>query len=572
MAGIYGAFLNLKPSIDSFQLSIENPTTDKISFSNGFLGRAVLPKLFEDRFFKTRDNITICFEGINLSDKIDSFEKFFSAYRQNGISFIDDLKGTFSGFIFDENQEKLYVFNDHLSSRNIFYYYDKEIGFVFSSELYSLSKFLKNENITYSLNQDAAYMMALYGFILEDQTYINEVKKLPYSSLITYDLKNKAFEIKKRFTYSTKEKELSYEDGLAKINHLFESSVKNNWEKDLEYTSKHISLISGGLDAKTNILVALKMGFQNITSITFGQSDSVDVKYANKVAASEKLNHYHRFLENPDYLLDNIMKNYIIPVDGLMMFHTSAHLSSTVRQFNLENFHTIHSGQMGGEIMGGWAIEHFDFFKKKQSIGYTGFVSNPKLLDKIKSLPEILSRYQDLGFDHYAIEQRLINANLVGDRSLGNHIDTISPFFDLDLINTCLGIPLNKKGGRRMYYDWLKKYHPEVLQYPYEKIYMKPNTKIKMVYGHFFKKYYNGAKKYFNLKYDSMNPYNQWLREDPTFLKKMDFILETEIDKPYISEEFRKDLKEIYANDIFEFRNKFAVLTTLLSLKLYFDQ
>src|SRR5699024_5634272 len=134
----------------------------------------------------------------------------------------------------------------------------------------------------------------------------------------------------------------------------------------------------------------------NITSVTFGQSDSVDVKYAQKLAASEKLNHFQRFLEGPDYLADDIMKNYILPVDGLMVFHTSAHLSSTIRQFNLNDFHILHSGQMGGEILGGWDFDQFDFFKNKQSIGYTGFVSNPKLLDKIQSLPEILSKYQEI--------------------------------------------------------------------------------------------------------------------------------------------------------------------------------
>src|SRR5690606_1165586 len=110
---------------------------------------------------------------------------------------IKELRGTFSGFIYDRELGKIFVFNDNLSTKNIFYYYDKKVGFIFSSELYALSKFLKKEKINYSIERDAIYMMSLYGFLLEDTTYIKEVKKLPYGSLIVYDIDNSIMDIQK---------------------------------------------------------------------------------------------------------------------------------------------------------------------------------------------------------------------------------------------------------------------------------------------------------------------------------------------------------------------------------------
>src|SRR5699024_10726644 len=139
-------------------------------------------------------------------------------------------------------------------------------------------------------------------------------------------------------------------------------------------------------------------------------------------------------------------------------------------------------------------------------------------------------KYQELGYELYTYEQRQINATLVGDRSLNSQIDSLSPFYDLDLIKLCLSLPDKYKMNMLLYFDWLKKFHPRALRYPWDKIEMQPNNKYKILYGQKFKKYYNGGKKYLGVKYDSMNPYNQWLKEDPKIIKTMDRILEVELD------------------------------------------
>src|SRR5699024_389217 len=126
--------------------------------------------------------------------------------------------------------------------------------------------------------------------------------------------------------------------------------------------------------------------------------------------------------------------------------------------------------------------------------------------DKIQTLPEILDKYQELGIELFTLEQRQINATLVGDRSLNTLIDCVTPFFNLDLISLCLSIPDKYKRNQVIYFDWLQKYHPRALSYHWENIQMKPNNKYKIIYGKLYKKYFNGAKKYFGLNYDSMNP------------------------------------------------------------------
>lgn len=338
----------------------------------------------------------------------------------------------------------------------------------------------------------------------------------------------------------------------------------------MEYSNQHLSFLSGGMDAKTNILIAKKLGFENFTTITFGQSSSSDVKYANSIAVQENFNHFQRFLDHPKYLIDEVMKNYIEPLDGMMMYHSSAHASSTIRSFNLDKYSLLHTGQLGDSLFGSFTKPGFNFIKQRHSIGYTGNVVNHSLLDKIEMLPEFLRKYQGLSYDLFNIEQRQINATLNGDRALNTFIDNVSPFADLELMEYCLSLPDEFKKNQTLYFHWLSKYHRNVLDYPWESIQMKPNSQLKIKYGKIYKKYFNGAKKYFHLKYDSMNPYGVWMKKFPFILETLDQILKEEIESAYIDEELRNDLIQIYNQNVFEYRNKFSVVTALLALKLHF--
>lgn len=570
MSGVYGFFLKDKKISQIPNYMFNETIVNEKKLYSGIVGRAVIEKLSNDRFFETRNGVTICFEGVNLSDEIKNSSLFFDHYQTYGSECINLLKGNFSGFILDEYQEEIHVFNDHLSSRNIFYYYNPKVGFVFSSQLKSITKLFRELKIPLSLDKDAVYMMALYGFLLENHTYAVEIKKLNYSSVVSYNYQKDEIKIAQRHFYKTDKIDVSIEQAADRVNTLFEKSVQNLWGKDLEYSDRHLSFLSGGMDAKANILIAKNLGFENFTTITFGQSNSTDVKYANSIAVEENFNHFQRFLDYPKYLIDEIMKNYIEPVDGLMMYHSSAHASSTIRDFNLDKYSLLHTGQLGDSLFGSFTKPNFDFMRQRKNIGYTGNIIDESLLDKIEMLPDFLRKYQELNYDLFNIEQRQINATLNGDRVLNTLIDNVSPFTDLELMEYCLSLPDEFKKNQTLYFHWLSKYHKNVLNYPWENIQMKPNHPLKVKYGKVYKKYFNGAKKYFHLNYDSMNPYGVWMKKYPFILQTLDQILEEEIISSYLDQELKSDLRRIYNQNVFEYRNKYAVITALMALKLHF--
>lgn len=574
MAGVYGLFMSegfTKPTLykDFYNYGFPKTIQQEITCDDGMVGRSVLDKFHEDRFLYEDDSFIICFEGINYS-KLNTPQEMIKAYSEMGIQFVKNLEGVFSGFFLSKNDGQLYLFTDPLATKKIYYYHTQENGFAFSSEMHVLSKYLKENKVNLSYDLDGIYSLALYGQMFNNYTVVQEIKRLGEASILNYNLKTRKLEIEKYYVYKKKIVPQKLPEIIENINVLIENAVKKEWNKDLENDySGHLTLISGGMDSRINALIAKSAGFNDISSYTYGDPNSSDVKIAQKIAKENFCSHLQFNLNNGDFFTENILENYIKPTDGLIHFTANAIIYNALSAINLEPYGLLHSGQLGDTVSGSFLKPNYDFIGNADKIGLTGFVKNKKLLKKITVLDDLLSKYQGTDYEIYVYEQRQVNGTLIGDTVFSNFIDQVSPFYDMDLINYILTIPNEYKRDQNIYFSWLKEKHPNLLEYTWEKLGMKPNSSFNLKYGRLAKKYINGGKKYFNLRYDSMNPIGVWFRENPGILQEFDKIFDSHINQ-ITNTELRSDLEEIYRDDIFAYRNKFAVITVVLSLKLHF--
>ncbi|TXK72559.1 asparagine synthase-related protein [Mesonia sp. HuA40] len=573
MAGIYGVLLkkNQQRKIynNFYNSKFDNILQEEVESSNFCFGRSVLDKFNDDRFLFEDDNYVICFEGINYST-INSPQKIIKAYVEKGSDFISLLKGSFAGFLFSKKEEKLILFNDHLATKAIYYFYDKELGFAFSSEMHVLSKLLRENQISLSYDYDGIYSLALYGQMFNDFTLVKEIKKLHYGSILTFKIPENNISTKSYYKFEKKEDSQSLKDVIESIDNLVLKSIKEEWQKDIDNGyNQHFGLISGGMDSRVNTLIAKKIGFEKINSYTYGNPKSSDIKIANKIAKENFYSHLQYNLHKGDFLVDNIINNYIKATDGLTHFTANAIIYNAMSRVDCSSYGLVHSGQLGDTVSGSFLKPNFDFKSNKDKIGLTGFVKQPELLNKMSFLEELTNRYQHTDYELFAYEQRQVNGTLMGDKVFNNFIDLSSPFYNKQFLNFILSVPNKYKLNQRIYFEWLKEKHPEILQYTWEKIGLKPNTNFNINYGRLIKKYVNGGKKYFGLKYDSMNPITNWFKANPNLLKQFDLIFEENIVN-IDNEELKVDLKNIYKDNIFEYRNKFAVITVLLAIKLHF--
>lgn len=573
MAGIYGVLLkeNKQENFcqNFYNSKFDNTIQEEIKLDHFRFGRSVLKKFTENRFLYQDEKYIICFEGINHST-IKTPKDFIEVYKKQGDKFIDKLRGTFSGLIFDKKEEELIVYTDTLASKSIYYFYDKKIGFAFASEMQVLSKLLRENKISINYDLNGIYSLALYGQMFKNYTLVKEIKRLEYGSILKFNTRRESLEKHKYYSFKKQEKKISKLEVIDSIDSLMLTAIQKEWQKDNEYGYENkLALISGGMDSRVNSLLAKKLNFNQITGYTFGNPNSSDVKIASKIASENFKLHLQTHLYNGKFFTEKILENYIKSNDGLVHFTPSAIIYNVYKNLDFSKFGQIHSGQIGDALFGSLLRPNFSFVENKDKIGLTGFVKHPEMINKIDKIKDIVKEFNLSDYEIFAYEERVVNGALTGDKQINNFIDHSSPFFDRDLIDFMLSIPNKFKINQQIYFDWLKAKHPEILEYKWEKIGLKPNNSFKINYGRLIKKYVNGGKKYFGLKYDSMNPISNWFKKDPLILKEFDHLFNENIHL-IENQELRNDLMQIYKEDIFEYRNRFAVISVLLAIKLHF--
>ena len=115
MPGMFGIISNQRKIQDiNYEISylpFENLIEDEVKYHNFFIKRYVTPKFIDDKVFYNGDDLVICTDGIilNLSELKQKYNVFSTDellrnkyYNIDDLSFASDLKGNFSGVIYDK--------------------------------------------------------------------------------------------------------------------------------------------------------------------------------------------------------------------------------------------------------------------------------------------------------------------------------------------------------------------------------------------------------------------------------------------------------------------------------------
>jgi len=568
MAGIYGVLSTKKQEIKNIYTyfhssSLENIIKEEFEYKNFTYGRSVINKFLDDRILYEDENIIIGFEGI-FYNKITkkSNETILKWYQEKGMDFVEDIKGQFSGFVYDKQLEKLYIYNDHLSTKPLYIYRAEDI-FIFASELKVITKLLTELKIEKELDYDAVYSMLTFGYMMNDITYEKNTKKLNYATILTID-KNFRKQEKQYFHYTKEENfDLSKEMIIEKIDTLLVQSVKECWNKDDEYNYEHYSFLSGGLDSRVNLFLAKELGYKDVLTMTFSQSGSSDEKIAQEISIKESYKHLFYSLDNGKFLEEDLEK-FVLANDGLVMLNGSAAGYDFLSTINHEKYGALHTGQIGDLLFGSYV--------KKQFIVEQGIMSNQKqLMNNITFFKEYADRYNN-NSEIFGYEQRVINATLNGDRTSSHYTDMISPFYNRELIEFCLTIPDVFKKDEAIYLDWFNAKHKNISEYKWESAGVKPKNIHIVKYAKQFKRYKNALLRRIGFNINDMNPFDIWVRKNKRILKNLDKLFNQYIHSVE-DEKLQCILNEMYNTDIkyshYGRNNKFLVMTVLLSYELH---
>lgn len=133
MAGIFGLYSTNKLHHNTkcieyfYSYSIEHTINEQHTFNNFSYGRSVINKFGDDRILYENQDLILSFEGVCYNIKKGKLlQHIIHEFTKNKMMFLNHLSGVFSGFIYKKKTNELYIFNDPLSTKPIYYYQSRD--------------------------------------------------------------------------------------------------------------------------------------------------------------------------------------------------------------------------------------------------------------------------------------------------------------------------------------------------------------------------------------------------------------------------------------------------------------
>ncbi len=379
-----------------------------------------------------------------------------SLWEKYGPSFPNEIKGSFSGFVFDIRQEKITAFGDHIGSKAVYYSYDENL--IVSSDITKIYDLKREKGQRNVLDINSAYCLLACGYMLDNNTLCKDVKRMTPGCAIAF---GKTAEEKCFFRLDNcPDHSITERDAVESIEDLFKIAVSNQYNSELITKEGYLTALSGGLDSRMTSLVAHKLGFTRQLNITFSQSSYLDETIARDIASDYGHDWLFKSLDTGRYLTD--VEEVTEYTGGNVLYYGLSHGNSLLKLMDLSRYGILHSGQLGDVIIGTYYSTSDP--SKPYTIQSGAFGSS--LLSKIDP-PEKTYPNEEIG----KFYNRGYNGILVSGHTLvQQHIETASPFLDRDFMSFCLKMPLKFRRNHYIYKKWILSKHPDAAKYKWEKI------------------------------------------------------------------------------------------------------
>ena len=544
---------------------------------NNMINRFSQDKVFYDseKYLVILDGVIINKNEILKSLKEDNWaNSIIDLYNQKGETFFNLFRGSFSGIIKDKTLGKTIIFSDHIGSKILYYIKENDFFFV-TSYMPNTYSFMKDNNIHYSMSHEGAYMLLCHGYMIDDVTICEQVKRIyPGHYLV---LENNILHDKEFCKFNNKKTNVSIDEAVEIIDNYFSKACQNEFEKDCEYSYKHIASLSGGLDSRMTSLIADELGYKEQLNITFSQSGYWDETIPRQITEDYRHDWIFRNLDSGRWLLD--YEDIINVTGGNVLYYGQAHGNSLLKLLNTNDYGILHTGQLGDVFVGRtYAGESYkeDFAPYKledraYSTKYIDKLSNYKL------------KYEHENKELGVLYNRGFNGMNNGIVCIYNKLESYSPFLDVDFIKQSLQLPVIWNNKNLIYNSWIEKKHPNFLNYGWEALNgHRINEKKKKIFKYEYYKdewYFLIREKILTLfgkqrglpyivEKHNMNPIAYYINHYDYIRSNLNKYIKENIN--YIQDmELRKDL-----NDLFKIGNGPEItqaLTLIATNKLFFS-
>lgn len=550
--------------------SLKKLSEQKIYFKGAWIKKFFVPKFNEDKIFQEDDDIFVCIDGVILNAKdlrnkyvvSNNFELIKKMYKKNTSSFIEELRGPFSGVIYNKKRDTWHIFTDHLSLKPIFYFWDNlNKCLIFGSEFKVIIDAMHFLGYKPKLCELSGYFLLTFGYMCGDYTLAEKVKRLQPGSILTFN--NGTINIIQYYKLTSNPCNLdSQEKTISILDERFKIAIRQEYEKDLEFKYRHITTLSGGLDTRMNIAYAKKLKYKDLLCITFSQSDYLDEKIAKKIASDFNYEFLFYSLDNGNYLMD--IKKPLLANSGLILYSGAAHSLSMLSLIDWTDFGLLHTGQIGGGVLGGYLLRPPHSKLSSELIKHIAY--STKLINRIplSTLENLVNKYES--GEMFIFYERGINGVFNGELMTQCFSETTSPFLYIDFLDYAMKTDTKYRYEEQIYHKWIIKYAPEIVKYSWE----KTNAKITITPLEMFSKRvyrYIKRKTFGPSPINSMNPFEYWYNSNSNLRNFISNYFENHMDLLMDHSSLKKDVEFLFNKG--DFLEKIQVLTLLAAMKMH---
>lgn len=531
-------------------------------------------RFHKDSVFLENDSVICLIDGVvlNKSELENEFKKDFTEIvldllKNNLESFPEHLRGVFSGVIYVKSEKKVFAFTNHTADSGVFYYSGDKI--LIGNNYRWIAEIIKKNNVEFHLDMDAVKNMCIFGYMITNNTYFDNIKRLLPSQYILKDESN-VVKVGEYFKFTnTKVSNLSEEETIEHLDMLFRRAIKREFEKDLEYGYTSVVDLSGGLDSRVVNYVAKSMGYTDIVNISFSQSFSDEYKAMIELSRDLGFRLIHYPLDNARHLFDldkTVSKNY-----GLSYYAGAGSIYAILENLNLDVYGLEHGGTLGdmsdGVFPGRWYKEHEKAtFEKGMPFCrvFSTDILDDSILDKFENLEmfTVFGRGMLGGACTHLIRREFTGFTM--------------PFGDVDFYSFFLSIPLHMRGDGEILKKWISKKYPQAFDVIEDKLMCKPNaSKFVKKAMLFRRKVYGKLNQYFGellpkIAMNNMNPMEYWYKNNRELREFIRKYYESNIHRVSEYEEAKDMLETLYNSG--DLTGKFICLTILSFVKQFFGE
>jgi hypothetical protein len=314
-----------------------------------------------------------------------SEEVLFSSWQENPDSFLTQIKGTFIGGIFGDDEFTL--FNDRLGIKKAFIY-QKGNDFYISNDINIIHEITQDE-----ISPENIAIHALMNRFVGGKTIYRNIEILPPASIIK--LENGRLSIKKYWSLDDllirKKSVISIEEIAKEFDSVIQDYI--NFFKPQSITLT----LTGGLDSRLILASLLKNNIKPDT-YTFGNPESGDVITAQEISRKLGLKHHNPWQEFPSSGWFNELTTIIyIYGQSITSYHRAYRLHGIIEEAKHTNPEMTFAGFLGGESMRGIHYDNLIVSKFAQNWKSDGIKNRSFLL---KSLHDKYIKTDELDLDY----------------------------------------------------------------------------------------------------------------------------------------------------------------------------